>query len=199
MQSEKIRRLAEKSRSIRSFRPDGAPDAETLHRLAEIIRYCPSSGNLQPLRCRLVYTEDECRAVFGTLRWAAYLPEGTVPPHGRHGISYIVLLNDTAVAPKTEAFLRDIGIAAQTILLYAADNGLGGCMIGNVDAAALKERLRLEDRYDVALVLALGVPDESPVIVDATGDIRYYRRDGVQYVPKRSVRELILPQPDGTD
>ena len=199
MQNERMKRLAEKSRSIRSFRPDGAPDAQTLRELAEIIRFCPSAGNLQPLRCRIVYTEEECRAVFETLRWAAYLPQGTVPPHGRQGISYIVLLNDTRVAPKTEAFLRDTGIAAQTILLYAADNGLGGCMIGNADTAALKECLHLGERYDVTLVLAIGVPDEAPVIVDAGEDIRYYRRDGVQYVPKRGVRELILSPEDGTD
>ena len=44
------------------------------------------------------------------------------------------------------------------------------------------------------LVLALGKPDEEVVLTDLPegGDSSYYRKDGVHYVPKRALEEVVI-------
>jgi len=58
----------------------------------------------------------------------------------------------------------DTGIAAQTILLGAVEVGLGGCMIGSIDRAALKSALHIPESFEILLVIALGKPKEEIVI-----------------------------------
>ena len=59
---------------------------------------------------------------------------------------------------------QDEGIAVQSILLGAVENGLGGCIIANINKNKLAEVLNLDEKYEIALVLALGYPKEEVVI-----------------------------------
>lgn len=90
----------------------------------------------------------------------------------------------------------DEGIAAQTIMLGAAEKGLGGCMIGSFNRQALAEVLELDtERYAISLVLALGKPKEKVVVVPAgqDGSVKYYRDENqIHYVPKRSLEEILV-------
>ena len=100
-----------------------------------------------------------------------------------------------SIGSGTTRFLRDIGIAAQTILLGAVEKGLGGCMIGSFRKPELKELLSLPEEIEPNLVLALGKPAEKVVLteVSADGDTTYYRDENdVHYVPKRKLEDLIL-------
>ena len=90
----------------------------------------------------------------------------------------------------------DDGIAAQTMMLGAVEQGWGGCMLGNIRRDQLAAALGIDQaRYSIDLVLALGRPRETVRLVDVpeNGDTRYYRDgEGVHYVPKRRLEELIL-------
>ena len=80
-------------------------------------------------------------------------------------------------------------------MLGAVENGLGGCIIGNIDKIKLAEALNLNEKYEIALVLALGYPKEEVVIetINTSGDVRYWRDENeVHHVPKRTLDELIL-------
>ena len=80
-------------------------------------------------------------------------------------------------------------------MLGAAERGLGGCIIGSVKRDRLSRALRIPERYDILLVIALGRPIERVMIetVGVDGDIRYWRdADGVHHVPKRKLDEIIL-------
>ena len=80
------------------------------------------------------------------------------------------------------------------MLLGAAAMGLGGCMIGSVDRPQLRDTLAIPDRYDIALVLAIGKPRET-VLIDTVqdGKIEYWRDErSFHHVPKRALSELIL-------
>ena len=82
-------------------------------------------------------------------------------------------------------------------MLGATEKGLGGCMIATIDRPALREVLAIPEKYKILLVLALGVPVEQVVIADLgpDGDIKYYRdAEGVHYVPKRPLNDLILAE-----
>ena len=115
------------------------------------------------------------------------------PKEGERPSAYIVILCDQTLGKNK---MTDDGIAAQTILLGAVEKGLGGCMLGNVKREELAEALGIDrERFAIDLVLALGKPKETVVLVDLpeSGDTRYYRDDAkVHYVPKRSLEELIL-------
>ena len=58
----------------------------------------------------------------------------------------------------------------------------------------LKDALGISDRYTVQLVLAIGKSAEEAHIVDVDegADMHYYRVDGVHYVPKRKLENLII-------
>ena len=87
-----------------------------------------------------------------------------------------------------------MGITAQTILLAAAEKGLGGCMIGNFSPEKLSAALSLPESLIPMLVVALGKPDETVIITEVTdGNTKYYRDDNdVHYVPKRKLEDIVL-------
>ena len=102
------------------------------------------------------------------------------------------MLNDTKTCHTVSS---DQGIAAQSILLGAVEKGLGGCMIGSIDRGQLGQVLHIPDRYDILLVIALGVPAETVVVEEVTDDhIEYWRDENdVHHVPKRTLDQVILP------
>jgi nitroreductase len=187
--------LVKKNRSVRRFRRDEKPSPALLRELVGLARLCPSGANLQPLRFLLSADPERNAAIFPRLKWAGYLKNWPGPAEDERPTAYVVILGDTEVA---EAFGVDHGIAAQTMLLGAAEKGFGGCMIGSIDREGLRETLAIPPRYKILLVVALGKPGEEVVVDDVGegGDIRYRRDDkGVHHVPKRSLDHLILPDP----
>lgn len=185
-----VRELVLKNRSYRRFYEDRQVSLETLKELVEICHNAPSGGNNQPLRYRLVCTPQENEAVFRTLAWAGYLKDWDGPVEGERPAAYVVMLAKEGVNCSW-----DEGIAGQTLLLAAAERGLGGCFIANVDRTALKEALSLPKELAVKLVIALGVPKEEVVLEPAhVGEnLQYYRDEAqVHHVPKLVLEEVLV-------
>ena len=155
-------------------------------------RLTPSAANLQPLKYILSWTPERNALVFPHLAWAGYLEDWDGPAEGERPAGYVIVLGDKTLA---EEVRWDHGIAAQTILLGAAETGLAGCMIASVERPKLRDALSIPERYEILLVIALGRPAERVVIETAgdDGDIRYWRdEEGIHHVPKRPLDELIL-------
>lgn len=184
--------LLKKNRSIRSFDPAVRITKEELENMVECTRFCPSSANLQALKFKLVYTTEECEKVFANTKWAGYLKNEKIPPEGCEPTAYVIVLHDKNIAPNPVPFYKDTGIVSHTILLRACEMGFGGCMIGSFDENKIKEALSIPEELEITLVLAMGKPNETPEITDASGDIKYYRENGRHYVPKRSIEEIII-------
>ena len=150
---------------------------------------------LQPLKYRLVCSEAEVAKLNGITRWGKMLKDIELPHKGKFPTAYIVICVDTDIAKVPENANTDIGIAAQTILLAAVEQGLGGCMIGNYEKAQAAESLELPDRYVPQLIVAIGKPDETVVLTDTgeDGSVKYYRdANDVHYVPKRRLEDILL-------
>ncbi|HEX7432725.1 MAG TPA: nitroreductase family protein [Anaerolineaceae bacterium] len=191
-----FKELIAKSRSIRRFYQDVPIDHTVLRDLVECARLSPSGRNIQALKFILANQVETNARVFECLAWAGYLKDWPGPEEGERPSAYIVLLLDKAISQGAGV---DHGIAAQSILLAAVEQGLGGCMVGSIKQEQLRQTLQIPDGLDVLLVLALGKPKEVVVVepVGPDGDIRYYRdAQAVHHVPKRALNDLILPLGD---
>jgi len=181
-----------RNRSFRRFKQSPRVDRPTLRYLVDIARRTPSAGNRQPLKYALVDEGSECAQLFRHLKWAGALKGWGGPAEGERPTAYVIVLGDTDVAKDPGC---DHGIACQSMLLAAAERGLGGCMLGAVDRDAIRKDFAIPGRYTVLLVVALGVPAETCVLEDAKpgGDVTYYRdAASVHHVPKRPLEEIIL-------
>lgn len=192
-----LRELVIKNRSYRSFEPGRDVPYQELLDLIDTARLCPSAVNMQPLKYRPTRSRAEADAVTAASKWAGRIADKwKLPPEGHEPPAYIVVCVDRAITDGNPA--TDIGIAAQTILLGAAEDGYGGCMLGAFDRDSVADALSLPENCEPALLIALGVPDDRVVLCgthdgDEREKVRYFRDDaGVHFVPKRSLDDIVL-------
>ena len=167
-------------------------DRATLVELIGLARLAASGRNGQPLKYFLSYQSDLNEQIFPTLAWAAYFKDWPGPEKGERPSAYIIVLLDHQIASN---YYCDDGIAMQNILLGAVEKGLGGCIIQSINKNRLSAILRLPTNLEIIDVVALGKPVETVMITEVgeNGDIKYYNdKDGIHYVPKRSLDELIV-------
>lgn len=180
------------SRSYRRFYQDKQISRDVLANLVDIARITPSASNRQPLKYMVFCDPDINQRIFECLAWAGYLPDWPGPEEGERPAGYIIILGDNEIS---EAIDCDHGIAAQTIMLAAAENGLGGCILGSAKNEKMRQVLDLPDRYEIMLGIALGYPKEKVVLEDVgpDGDIKYYRDENqVHHVPKRRLEDILI-------
>ena len=185
-----------KNRSYRSFDRSRKISKEELMLVMDMARKVPSARNLQALKYRLCYTDEDCAKLFPLTSWAGALRPLVLPPKGHEPTSYIIICTDSDISStEKNRFLGvDIGIAAQTIMLAATERELGGCMLGAFSAEKVKEALDIDEKYIPSLILALGKPDEEIVLHDADEiEAPYFRdEDGIHHVPKRKLEDIII-------
>lgn len=187
-----LRELLRGSRSYRRFHQDHLLDENLLRGLVELTRLCPSAANRQPLKYLLSWQPDQNARIFPHLRWAAALGDWPGPAEGERPGGYIVIFGDTRITRQLD---WDSAIAAQTMLLGAVEQGLGGCMIASIDRDGLRAALGVPLHLEILLVVALGKPAENVVLEDGVAPERQpYWRDsqGVHHVPKRPLTELLV-------
>lgn len=130
-----IKDLVRKNRSYRGYDESRKISEEELRDLIDTARLAGSAANLQPLKYRLVYTDEEVAKLNAITRWGKMLKDIELPHKGMFPTAYIVICVDTQISKAPENANTDIGIAAQSMLLAAVEQGLGGCMIGNYEKA----------------------------------------------------------------
>jgi len=187
-----IKDIIIRRRSCRRFYQEAAIEIKTLRELVDLGRISSSAGNLQPLKYILSCDPEKNALIFPHLVWAGYLNDWPGPSEGERPSAYIIILGDTKIS---KSFGCDHGIAAQNILLGAAEKSLGGCIIGSVHRQNLCKALDIPSLYEILLVLALGKPREKVKIetVKPAGDIKYWRdSEGIHHVPKRALDNIIV-------
>ncbi|MCQ2153981.1 MAG: nitroreductase family protein [Bacteroidales bacterium] len=176
----------------RSFRGYDKSYEVHLRQLEAIIAVNPMLGsakNRQCLRFHPVTKGPESEKVFSCLHFGGAAPGVPLPFPGTEPEAFIVVCSTVGETPSV---CIDLGISLQSMMLKAVDMGLGGIIIRNI------ERGRLQDELGLALeplaVLVIGKPAEKIelVPVHAGDDLKYYRRDGVHYVPKLTAEDLTI-------
>lgn len=194
MDFESLRQLMMSDRTVRRFQEDRKVSVETLEKLVELTRYCPSGRNAQPLRYFVIISEEIREKVYPLLKWAGYFQDWDGPEKGERPAAYLIQCLDTHYGKDC---LCDDGLQLEAITLGMRTLGLGGCIIKAFNAPKLAEILSLDDRYTPRYVLALGYPAEEVKIEDMSldddADFKYFRTpDGVHHVPKRPLEQLII-------
>ena len=187
-----IKDLAKKNRSYRRFYEDKKITKEQLLDIVDCARFVACGGNKQLLRFIPVCDEENNEKLFKSLRWAGYLSDWDGPKKGERPTAYVIILTDAESANSTA---WDEGIAVQTMLLAAVEQGFGGCILANIDRTAIVSDFNISGEHAVKLVVALGVPKEEVVIDDIHigDDIKYYRDvNATHHVPKIKTEELIV-------
>lgn len=190
-----IKELVKANRSYRGYDESRRITKEELLDMVDCARLSASSVNQQPLRYYLAWEKAAVDEIQSMTKWAKGLPQLHLPHEGMCPTGFIVICQDTRVWESLARFQKDVGIAAQTILLRAVEMGLGGCMIGNFNAGEVKERLKLADYLAPLLIVAVGKPAEQVVLTEAAEgeSIAYYRDENdVHYVPKRRLEDIVL-------
>ena len=186
--------LVLKCRSYRRFYQDVAVENKTLRELVDLARNSASATNRQPLKYILSCSRENNALIFSTLHWAGTLKTWPGPSEGERPAGYIVILGDKEISA---SFGLDPGIAAQTILLGAVEKGLGGCMLGAVEREQLRQLLKIPEKYEIPLVIALGKPKEKIILetMKPTDSFDYWRdKDEGHHVPKRKLNDIIVAE-----
>ncbi len=180
--------LLKRNRSFRGYDRSVEVDRGQLLEMVKTATWVASGMNAQPLRFRLV-TGDEAAKVHPLVKLGAALPEEHLPHPGEEPSAYIVICS---TVEENRIVDMDLGIAAQSILLKATEMGLGGIFILNFTAAAVQAALSLQMKP--LAVLGIGKPAERIFLMpcNAGDPLAYYRKEGVHYVPKIKVEDLIV-------
>ena len=193
-----------KRRSIRSFKQRKI-GLKTLRRMVNAARLAPSTANLQVLEFFVITSRQLCSEMFKHIKWAGYIaPKGTPGP-GHEPVSYIVILinmqkvsrpmikrDKRAIRFSFAPDLRDVGAAAENIVLFAQSKGIASCWLGAVNKIGIKKVLGLPKKLDVDSVIALGYPDMQSKVIKCTDSVKYFlNRKGAFCVPKRAVKEIM--------
>lgn len=177
-----------KNRSHRGYDSSRQVLVEELKQIAEVCTKIPSAKNQQVLRYKLVAGEDSPRLQQYT-KWGGALPELNLPFPGTEPSAFIIICS---TVPENKWVDIDLGIAAQSMLLKAVEMGLNGICIGAFNKNAVVEEFSLQ--YEPVLVLAIGKGAEHIQLtrVKEGESLTYYRKDGVHFVPKLGLDDLLL-------
>jgi len=185
-----------KRRSIREFKDIPVP-YDILERCVDAARLAPSAVNRQLCEHIIVDDEQLLPQVLDTVgSWAGQKRPADGWSPGRRPKAYIItLINnslETELGGTRDVTTYDVGMAAENMILVALEQGVGACPILAFEEAKLKPVLNIPDEYDIVLVVALGFPDESPVVEVFTDSTkRWVDSEGVRHIPKRELKNII--------
>jgi len=159
----KFAELIKARQSVRKYQ-DRPVEDEKIVQLVEAVRLAPSASNSQPWK--LIIVNDPAlkaavaQATFSSLvSFNKFVPQA--PVIAVLTIERPKMITQIGARLKDREFpLIDIGIAAEHFCLQAAELGLGTCMLGWFDEAAIKTLLHIPPQTRIGLLIALGYPAE---------------------------------------
>ena len=175
-------------RTIRRFQKKPIK-LDLLRRFVNAARLAPSAANLQPLEYFIVTEKEICSKIFETIGWAAYITPKWTPGVEERPTAYIVILVKDI---NNKFYTRDVSLASENIVLAAEEEGIGSCILYNIDRDKIQEILKIPKTLHVDSIIALGYKAENPVVEDLKDSVKYWRDENeVLHVPKRRLEDII--------
>jgi len=174
-------------RSIRRFKQKPIK-TELLKKLVNAARLAPSAANLQPLEFFVVNNEKSCSRIFETIAWAGYLKDWT-PSKKEKPTAYIVILVKNI---NNSWYIRDVSLASENIVLTAESEGIGSCILLNINKDKLREILKIPKDIEIDSIIALGYKAEHPLTEEMKDSVKYWKDEKqVLHVPKRKLEDIL--------
>ncbi len=154
MNPEELLSFIKSRRSIRRYKKENIPD-EIIGRLLESGRWAPSGKNNQPWRFSVISESDIKSKLSSLTKYKRIVQECNV--------CIAVFLNLSA-AYHRDKDMMSIGACIQNILLEAESSGVGAVWLGEILSRKeeVNSLLGIDDDNELAAVIALGFPDETP-------------------------------------
>lgn len=178
-----------KNRSHRAYDVSYKVAMRQLETIVSVNNKIPSGKNGQVLRFKLLDASNSGADFCRYLRFGGYLPELHLPIPGTEPQAFIVVCS---TCPETPTVDIDLGISLQSMALKAVEIGLNAIIIRAFNREEVKVALGLELEPLAVLAVGKGTEKIELVEVPAGSDLRYYRRDGIHFVPKISISDLLL-------
>ena len=140
-------------RNVRAFDDRPIPVAD-LDRILEAGRRSPSSQNWQPWDFIVVTDRAQLRELAGVWRGAGHVA----------GSAATIVVIGPAADNEFGRAQFDLGQATMSMLLAAADLGIGSCHAGVADLNLARELLGFPADRDWAVLISLGYPADRPLI-----------------------------------
>ncbi len=189
MTENNLYKLIIRRRSIRLFKQKKV-SFDIIEKIIDCARLAPSAANLQFIDYLVVDKDALNKKVFAALTFAAYIYPKRTPPNGREPTFYIILLVNRHRTK--EPNLRDIGLAAENILISLLTFNLGGCCLQNIDKDKIRKELKISDNYEIDSLIAAGYPDEAPRLETDSVNVKYWLDDNdCLHVPKRPLKDVL--------
>ncbi|MDD5194442.1 MAG: nitroreductase family protein [Candidatus Omnitrophica bacterium] len=188
-ESQSLYNLIISRRSIRFFQQKEIP-IEIVKSAINAGRLAPSAANLQFLEYLVIDQKSLRDKVFSCARWAGYLAPKHNPPANMRPALYIILLVNKKKADNPDS--RDIGAAAENILLSLLTFGVGACWLANIDKKLLRRILKIPSFLEVDSLIAAGFPAQAPCLETDSKSVRYWLDEsGRLHVPKRPLGDIM--------
>lgn len=186
-----LMKLLETRRTYRRFEQREI-DGEIVDEILQAARLASSAANRQPLSYIVIQDREKVGQVFAHTRWAGALPpEVGQPKEGERPVLFIAVVENLDINQDCDT---DAGLAISNMTLAAWNHGVGSCMIGACNKAALSEMFGLSERQKLHTVVAFGYPSHLSHVVDMEDPegFKYYLDGKGDYVvPKRKLSDVV--------
>ncbi len=178
-------------RTIRKFEQREVA-RENLVKLIDCARVAAYGANVQPLKFAVIDDKETLKNIYPFTKWAGALADGA-PKESERPAAYIAVLGDRSIK-SGGGFEVEAGAAVTTMMLEAVELGLATCWLGAIDREGIKKLLDIDEKFDVAYLLAVGYPMQKSRMTEMKdGSVKYFESDdGSINVPKRSLDEVIV-------
>lgn len=187
--SPSLETLMHRNRSYRAYDRSYEVMEAQLMAMVRTNTMIPTARNQQALRFKLLTKRNGSEKMQGLYKLGRALPELHLPAPGTEPEAFIIICS---TLPECKNIDIDLGISCQSMLLKAVELGLNGVIICNFNKEEVRRTFDLA--FDPIAIIAVGKGTENIKLVEVGehDDLNYYRKDGVHYVPKIKVDELII-------
>lgn len=141
-------------RNVRAYEDTPIPE-EHLARILEAARRTPSSVNQQAWDFVLVTDRDRLRELSGAWRYAGHVAMSAA--------TIVLVIPASESRAERDTLWYDIGQATMSIMLAAADLGIGSGHASVGDQALVRQVLGIPGHRECGMFVALGYPADRPL------------------------------------
>jgi nitroreductase len=141
-------------RNVRTY-GDAPIPPEHLERILEAARRTPSSMNRQGWDFVIVTDRDDLRELSKAWRHAAHVATSAA--------TIVLAIPATSDREERDTFWYDLGQATMSIMVAAADLGIGSGHASIGDQSLVRELLAIPEEQEPAMLIALGSPADRPL------------------------------------